>query len=359
MKILIEVYSNDTRGGATNDVLDLARYGRDCGLEYIVSGPIDGNLLVETNKIGVKTIDYGSRQFAKGDIIAYCFSVMKWMYFLVVNRPDVVHINYTPWGPSLACAANILGIPIVVRAGSRYTTANLIFRWVDRFVANCEAQASQLLNTPLSDRVTIVGDLVNMDRSSVKSDGGLFTQATDGAVRMLFLGQLVERKGIDVLVKALSKVESRYILYLVGGDWGEPGYPQDVKRLIGELGLQDRIFTHNHREDALHLLQACDVFVLPSLSEARPRSIIEAMLLGKCVVSTTAGGIPTLVEHDINGYLVEPGNVDELAAALQIVIDDAVKRTQFAKAAKEHADKVFNINATIGKYKSLYEALIG
>ena len=359
MKILLEVDSCDTRIGAVNDALDLARYGRDNSLEYVLCGPVSDGLAAEANKLGLHFLTTGSLQISKREIVGYLFNVWQWALRLLRIRPDVIHINYSSWGPSLACAGKILGIPIVARAGGTYDPKNLTYRWVDRYAANCKEQAGGLLNSPVGKRVIVVGDLINMERFAVKEDCRSLPERKEDVVRLLFLGQLVERKGIDILVRAVSKLGDNFELYLVGGDWNQGGYPQQIKKLISESALNRKVFTFNHRPDAISLLNECDIFVLPSLSEARPRTIIEAMLLGKCVVSTITGGIPSLIENGKNGILVPPGDPDELGRQLRIIANDCETRNRIARTARLHAESTFNMAATLERYKQLYASIPG
>ncbi|MCY2924869.1 MAG: glycosyltransferase family 4 protein, partial [Planctomycetota bacterium] len=98
----------------------------------------------------------------------------------------------------------------------------------------------------------------------------------------------------------------------------------------------------------------CDVFVLPSLSEARPRVVIEAMILGKCVVATRTGGLPSLIEEGVTGVLVPPGDVAALASVLDDVIRDGARRRELGMAAQRRAAVAFDPRATVRNYLREY-----
>ncbi len=340
-------------------MLDLCRYGRTADVEFYLCGRVDKVLRSAAQDVGFKVLRGASRQISKRDIGLYIASVLRWMWVLKRLKTDIVHLNYVSWGASLACAAKIIGIGVVSRSGGEYSTRNFSCRWVDCYVANCQAQAANLLNSPIKNKVKIVGDLINMDRFEVKlNEYPPLPSKSEGVPRLLFLGQLVERKGIDVLVRALAKMQTPAELLLVGGDWALDGYPLFVRQLIIELGIEHKVRILNHRQDAINLLKSCDVFVLPSLSEARPRSIIEAMLIGKCVVATNVGGIPTLIQDGVTGQLVPPGNPQKLADALEKVCNSDEMRNRFGSAAKEFALHMFNINLTVNNYLQVYQEII-
>lgn len=359
MKILIEVNSSDCRIGAINDVLDLCRYGKTEEVEFYLCGPLEDELIQNAKQVGFKIVSHKSIPTTKAGFILYIVSVVKWIILLSKIRPNVVHLNYVSWNPSIACAAKMMRIPIVARAGGEYNKKNMSCRWISRYLANCEAQAAGLLNSPLRDKVAVVGDLINYDRFTQDYKfPDIFRSDSKQRPRLLFLGQLVERKGIHILLESFRNMETDAELYIVGGNWADKGYPEHIQKMTKDYNLQNKVSLVNHRNDAINLIRQCDVFVLPSLSEARPRSIIESMILGKCVVATNTGGIPTLIKNNETGLLVEPGNIAELTVALEKVSSSSKFRDKLAAAAKEYAANELNPVSTASRYLQIYKSLV-
>ena len=114
----------------------------------------------------------------------------------------------------------------------------------------------------------------------------------------------------------------------------------------------------NHRENVAPLLQQADIFVLPSLSEARPRSILEAMLAELPVVASDVGGIPTVVEHEATGLLVPPSDASALADALDRLAALEATRIRFGKAGHQYVEQECRPERTAGKYVDTYRAMI-
>jgi glycosyltransferase involved in cell wall biosynthesis len=160
-------------------------------------------------------------------------------------------------------------------------------------------------------------------------------------------------------VEGFSRMQVPADLLIVGGNWSDAGFPQELKQEVAQLGLSDRIFLENHRLDVAALLDDCDVFVLPSLSEARPRSIIEAMFLGKPVLASAVGGIPTLVEDGVTGVLVPPGNVEALARALDGLAANAGLRGRLGASAHEWAHSEVRPETAAARLAELYRRLAG
>src|SRR5262249_23766915 len=154
----------------------------------------------------------------------------------------VVHLNYPGYAPSLALAARLCGIPVVCRAGGDFNPRNRANHWVRAYVANCGPHAGALLNSPLADKVYVVGDLFRTERLTEPPHTiRPLPLRQQGRPRFLFLGQLVERKGITVLVEAFSRMRADADLLLVGGNWEEPGYPRTVRDQLERLSLVGRV----------------------------------------------------------------------------------------------------------------------
>jgi glycosyltransferase involved in cell wall biosynthesis len=232
-------------------------------------------------------------------------------------------------------------------------------RWVDAYVANCEPHARELLDSPLADRVCVAGDLFRRGRfSETARPSKALPASRAGRPCFLFLGQLVERKGLGVLVDAIARADLDADFWLVGGDWGAPGYPREVREKVVSLGLGDRVHLEGHRPDAAALITACDALVLPSLGDARPRCIIEAMFLGRPVIATAVGGIPTLVDDDVTGILVPPSDPRALADALHRLAASEGLRRQLGEAGRRRAEAEFRPERTAQRYVELYRRLV-
>lgn len=357
LRILVELNSVDLRIGAVNDALDLVQLASPLGARFVLCGPLTEEFRCHAGDRGAATLSAASRTFSRRDLPMYLADVARWCARLRRMRADVVHLNYASYGPSLACAAWLCGIPAIGRAGP-FIPGNLSNRWVAAYVANCRAHAAELLDSPLADRVVVTGDLFRPGRlQATMAAERPVPPRQPGMTRILFLGQLVERKGLHVLVDAFARLDGRAELLLAGGDWTSPGYPQRVKALARDLGVDGRIHFENHREDVGALLSTADVFVLPSLSEARPRSIIEAMSLGVAVVATDTGGIPSLIEPDHTGLLVAPADAAALAESLGRLVRDPELRQRLGTAARRSAARNFCPDRTAAEYVRLYRRL--
>ncbi|MCU7863510.1 MAG: glycosyltransferase family 4 protein [Candidatus Thiodiazotropha sp. (ex Lucinoma borealis)] len=174
---------------------------------------------------------------------------------------------------------------------------------------------------------------------------------------VLFLGQIGVNKGIYDLLPVFSDIVRRFpdAKLVCGGD----GEVNKVCSKIVELGATDVIdvpgwVSGPGKEE---LMYRCSIFVLPSYNEGLPMAIIEAMSYSMVVVSTRVGGIPELVDES-NGFLITPGNQDELRAALiKLFEKDEQAISVMGAASREKYLKSFAPEACLSEMRSLYLSL--
>jgi glycosyltransferase involved in cell wall biosynthesis len=171
---------------------------------------------------------------------------------------------------------------------------------------------------------------------------------------IVFLGRVVEEKQIDKLIKAFARLDPslKAKLEIVGGGDLEA----KLKSLAINLGVADRVHFTGYVDDA-HLHEAltrATVFAMPSIAELQSISTMEAMASGLPIVAANAMALPHLVHDGENGYLFEPGNVDDLADKLTKVLsmshDEIMKlKLESLKIVESH-----DIQRTLDTFESLY-----
>lgn len=149
--------------------------------------------------------------------------------------------------------------------------------------------------------------------------------------QLLFVGFLRPEKGVEVLIEAFDLLRQRRALKLTlaGGADRQSGATDLLKRRLAASPYRDDIALTGpvkFGEQLFDLYRSHDLFVLPSLSEGTPRTLVEARALGCPVVASRVGGIPTSVADGRDGLLVPPRDPRALAASIERVLDDAALR---------------------------------
>ena len=240
---------------------------------------------------------------------------------------------------------------------SRYTRTVLaadavVARAVDRTVAVAQPLADFLvgrLHVP-------VGRVVHIDNGL---DLPALADRTEdaGTGRLLFVGLLVERKGVDVLLRALARQPTgpdgaRHTLTVAG----DGPHRLALERLRDDLGLADRVTFLGFRTDVPQLMAHHDAFVLPARMEQQPLVLIEAMASGLPVLATDVGGVADMLAG--RGRLVPPDDDAALAGALsELVRTGGGQRSARSAELSRYAHDRFSVQTCLERHLDLYFGL--
>lgn len=162
--------------------------------------------------------------------------------------------------------------------------------------------------------------------------------------RLLYVGRLAAAKGFPVLLKSLSVLKETYsdLTLTVIGDGEERS---DFEAMTSEMGLSKNVafLGYQSQTKVRQHLQETDIFVLPSFAEGVPVSLMEAMASGVPVISTRIAGISELVEEGKSGYLLPPGNVEQLSEKISQLYTDPELRKSFGQVGRDRVSKEFNL----------------
>jgi glycosyltransferase involved in cell wall biosynthesis len=224
-------------------------------------------------------------------------------------------------------------------------------QWVACISDYCRSQLMKLVEPRHWDRLEIVHCGVDAERFAPVD-----RSARDpGALEVLCLGRLVPDKGQVILLDAVAALrrDGSDARLTLAGDGPDRGALEahakalgvaDAVRFVGAVG-QDRI-----RE----LYAAADVFCLPSFAEGVPVVLMEAMACGLPVVTTRITGVPELVDDGRSGMLVRPGRSDELAGALQRMLDDPEMRRRLGETGRRKVEAEYDIAGSVDDLYRLF-----
>jgi glycosyltransferase involved in cell wall biosynthesis len=274
------------------------------------------------------------------------------------KSPCIAHINITGRGSTirkiiLVAFARLIGLRYILHVhdadyGSEYRQRGRFmkfairrtFRGAEKVLvlgARDRELLTQLLELP-SNQVSVLHNAVPDPRPNPPT-----SRAAGEPCHLLFLGYLSERKGVPELLRALASSRVASLCWratLAGG-----GPVDDYRRLAMELGIAHRIEFPGWVNQAQVRGLCCDaeVLVLPSHAEGLAMSVLEGLSYGLAVVTTPVGAHTEVIEPDISGILVPPGDIESLADALARVIGDERFRNHLRVGARNRFLEKFDV----------------
>lgn len=172
------------------------------------------------------------------------------------------------------------------------------------------------------------------------------------------VGRLMPQKGYGDLLEAAPRVLARWPtarFALVG----EGDLEEALRAQAHRLGVERQVLFLGHRADVPTLLASFDLFVLPSLYEGLPYTLLEALATGLPSVATAVTGNVDIIRHEATGLLVPPADPDRLAGALLRLMADRALAARLGQAGQWDVARRFDLAATIAQTAALYRALVG
>lgn len=234
----------------------------------------------------------------------------------------------------------------------------LVLRRFPRVVAVSEGVKESLWRFGVSkNRVSVIANGVDLARFSAAqpSLGGEIGRGDRLVIGMV--GRLVPAKGGVYFLRAAREVLRVFAgaLFVLVGDGPER---EELKTLAHQLGIQSSVVFVGQRNDIPGVYASFDVVVLPSLTEAMPLAVLEALAAKRAVVASRVGGIPLMILHEQTGLLVEPGDDRGLADAIMRLLADGELRRKLGQDGHALVQRRFSAARMARSYLGVYEDVL-
>ncbi len=273
-------------------------------------------------------------------------------------------------GPRNTFYAGVIGrlkrLPVVwhVRSSERDPYDRLLCFLSSKIVLVSDALAFRFPDESQKKKCITIHNGVDLRRfapvpqSSLKLSSPYFDSQR---ILVVHTGRVEPRKGQKQLVEACGRLRDRFseLRIVFAGEIKDAAYYQECLQRADILGIRERILFIGRQEDVRGVLQASDIFVLPSIKgEAFPRSLLEAMAMGKPVIATTGGGSTEAFEENSSGFAVPPENIAALVEKLALLAAHEDLRKRMGQAARIRAEVFFGIERNIERTVRLYEEVL-
>jgi glycosyltransferase involved in cell wall biosynthesis len=286
------------------------------------------------------------------------------------HRVDLMHVNsYVP-GNYARLAAALMQVPIIIDHWHGFTRFNdkrrFICRVLGRFT-DLSIAVSQGVRDYLLEQVGLDPAKVRVVPNGVDIAAIDAARPGPGVRRELGLPEdlpvigLVGRldhwgKGHKELFTAMARIRARHPVHaLIVGGGRRAG---EVQQLAESLGLAEAVHFLGPRRDVPDLLNAMDIFALPSYSEGVSLALLEAMAAGLPVIVSRVGGLPEVVTDGDNGLLIPPRDAGALAAALERLLTDPAWARELGAKARRHVRERFSLDRLGREINEIYGELV-
>ncbi|MCA1444069.1 glycosyltransferase [Ensifer sp. IC4062] len=221
------------------------------------------------------------------------------------------------------------------------------FRNTDCLVCNTPGIAEHVRKLGWKRDIEIISNFTNTERVEPVSRATLNTP--DGAPVIMSMGRFVERKGFHTLIQAIAKVPDAYLWLLGDGEERD-----NLHKLATDLGVAARVRFAGWQKDTRSFLAAADIFVMASSHEPLGNVILEAWAQGTPVVSSRSEGPQWFMRDGENGLMVDIGDADGFARAVERIVNDDALRASLAERGHETLISQFSKEAITDAYLKLF-----
>lgn len=283
-------------------------------------------------------------------------------------RPTHIHVgnpafflNFLPW------LLLHYRVPLIYRTGDKPSLHNVWYRILWRlfiiprtthFVANSFFIEKGLLGAgTVQDKVRVIYSRPPLQSDCAQEQGEMPPSEVGGMI-FLYVGQISQDKGVDILVEAARLIlkDRPGTRFWVAGDykWRNP-LAEELMAKIQKDGLEKSILFLGYRNDVSALYAKCDVHICPSVcDEALANVVLEAKHAGKPSIIFPSGGLPELIRHGIDGYCCQENTTDDLAEAIQYYLERPEKIIEHGVAARRSLDEILEVEQFPEKWAQVY-----
>ncbi|MEJ7735793.1 MAG: glycosyltransferase [Chitinophagaceae bacterium] len=362
---VLETIRQGLIGGGESHVLSLVQNLEKSVFEPIVLSFTEGQMINSLNSLGIKNVVIPTTK---------AFDVSVWSKvkkLMIRENIQLVHAHGTRANTNVFWAAASLGIPLIytVHGWSFHDDQHVLVKRL-RIWSELYLTRQMRFNISVSEtnqrtgkkhfgkfESIVVNNGIDLDRfspSNVSTDVRSELGISSSQLLIGFVGRMTWQKQPLALIRAFKKlleqVQHVKLLFV-----GEGELRSEAEKLAESLNVSEHILFENFRLDMPEVLNALDIYCLPSLWEGLPIGLLEAMSMGKAVIATAVDGSTEIITHNENGLLIQPGDTDQLASALLRLCSDRNCRLKLGTHAIATIQSRYNVIAMTRQIEEVYK----
>lgn len=360
-------------GGMKNHLINLLRHTDKNKFSVSVACPPSTALWDELYQMGISLIPIPLvGEIAPSKDYATIRTLVKYLH---QSRTTIIHAHSSKAALVGRIAGIIARTPVIVFTAHNSifyeewprwkkkvyaTVEKLLARFTDRIITVSDALKQELIEKEeisLRQLTTIYNgiEIEKFNKECDKEEIRKNLRLPPSGVVIGTIARLAPQKGVTYLLKAASLLKEYSITLLIVGDGP---LRQQLEKEALDLGLGNRVIFAGMREDIAEIFAVLDIFVLPSITEGLPLTILEAMAAAKPVVATRVGGVPEAILEGKTGLVVPPKDPEALAVALAGLLGEKERLVRMGKNGLIHVNDKFTVTLMVEKTLDLYNQLL-
>lgn len=367
-----QVLASHELGGAGLNALHIAQGLAHQGEESFVWIPGPGPAAEHATSLGLVHRFYNAHGALRGAMATALLSNLALALSLRGRRPGIVHIHSPFHYGALRAGLTLAGMKRVVHVQIEHDRMGLAwaFKRPPELIVTCAQYlvdyVRETLPESLQERQAIVAlpNSVDTERFSPRDKMRAKSQldVPPDTPLLLMLANIAPHKGQETAIRTVAELRRRDIhawLWLAGVERdGGTAYTAELHRLISALDLTDRVRLLGYRQDSERLLQAADLFLLPSTQEGLPLALVEAQATKVPVLAAPTAGIPELICDGETGFLIAWDNVLGYANRMESLLENHLLYDRIAENAYQQVGRDYSWKAYFAKLWGVYEHLL-
>lgn len=299
-------------------------------------------------------------------------TAFKLYYYIKENKFDIVHSSLFYANYHSALAASWAKVPFLVieehgEHNLHRKKRHLLLRYIGRQVAKTSnlvfccsdfvKDGVQRMYKVPEEKIVVLKNLIEDKRLEIrrpKDELRAELNIPDGAKVIGTISSMYWVKNQKILIDLISRQPKNSVYLVMVGDGP---LKNELIEYTHRCGMSDRVRFTGQRKDVPDMLNAFDIFVLPSISEGLPICLLEAMSIGLPCIASRAGGVQEVLKDEETGMLVEPDSIEDLSRALRQIIDNRELGLKLGSAARNYVMDYFQPALYVNKVVDLYSQL--
>jgi glycosyltransferase involved in cell wall biosynthesis len=301
-------------------------------------------------------------------VLSFLPSIIRLVKIIKIEKPDIINFHFSDSAALyVLLLKRIFSLPVVVSVHGndiqKFPEESLIYRRLTTallkkadFVTAC---SKSLLKDAIRLEPSVKGKSNPIGNGIDLSEFDLKDIYKSDKPYIFSFGRLEHKKGFDVLINSFKIISKEFPNYdlIIAGDGAKKN---ELQNLIDNLGLDKKVKLTGalSRKEILKLLNGCEIFICPSRIEPFGIVNLEAMAAGKPVIASRVDGVPEVIEDGVNGILVEPENVNQLAETIANLLNDEALKSKLSITGRKIVESRYGWEVVGQRYFDLFKSVI-